>query len=286
MNTFFLFSATVLIWGTTWIAIALQLGPVPVLVSVFYRMGLAGVLMLGGLALFGRLRRPAQWRFVVVQAFCLFSFNFIAFYQATTLIPSGLVSVVFSLASIFNALNARIFFGERITLRVIAAGAIGAAGIVALFWHDLFTVLNGASLRGIAWAAAGTMLFSLGNMASRKNSLLGVPPVTANAWGLNIGAAALLVLILITGQEMVPPNGAPYWAALIYLAVFGSVAGFTTYLLLVQKIGSARAGYATVAFPVVALLISTLFEGFIWTPSAIIGLGLTALGNLVMFARR
>ncbi len=286
MNTVALFLATVLIWGTTWIAIAFQVGPVPVIVSIFYRFALAGLVMLAGLLLLGRLRFPAQWRFVLVQALCLFCFNFIGLYNAATLIPSGLVSVVFSLASIFNAVNARIFFGERITLRVLAAGLIGATGLVLLFWHDLFTGTGAASLRGIGWAAFGTMMFSFGNMASRRNTALGVPPVTANAWGMGIGAIALLGLILVTGQQIVPPDGARYWGALIYLAVIGSVVGFTTYLLLVQRIGSAKAGYATVVFPIVALVLSTLFEGFEWTPTAFAGVALALLGNVIMFARR
>ena len=54
-----LFAATVLIWGTTWIAIAMQVGPVPVLVSVFCRFAVAALVLLAGLALAGRLRRPA-----------------------------------------------------------------------------------------------------------------------------------------------------------------------------------------------------------------------------------
>ncbi|AFK56544.1 hypothetical protein TMO_b0536 (plasmid) [Tistrella mobilis KA081020-065] len=101
-----------------------------------------------------------------------------------------------------------------------------------------------------------------------------------------MGAVVLLILILATGQPVVLPEGMTSWAALIYLAVIGSVAGFTTYLLLVQKIGSARAGYATVVFPMVALLISTLFEGYQWTWTAAAGLCLIVFGNIVMFARR
>lgn len=286
MSTFLLFIATVLIWGTTWIAIAFQVGEVPVMVSIFYRFALAGILMLTGLMILGRLKFPKRWCFVVVQALCLFCFNFIGLYNATALIPSGLVSVIFSLASIFNAINARIFFGEVITFRVIGAGVIGATGLVLLFWHDLFTSLSAESLRGIAWAAFGTMMFSLGNMASRQNTVLGISPVTANAWGMGIGAIAILLLTLVTGQQIVPPQGITYWTALVYLALIGSVAGFTTYLLLVQRIGSAKAGYATVVFPVFALALSTLFEGFQWTSTAIAGIFLTLLGNVIMFARR
>ncbi|WP_353476236.1 DMT family transporter (plasmid) [Salipiger sp. H15] len=286
MNTPLLFAATVLIWGTTWIAIAAQVGEIPVTVSIFYRFALAGLLMLAGLAAFGRLRRPAAWRFVVVQALCLFCLNFVGLYSATRLIPSGLVSVIFSLASIFNAINARVFFGERISRQTVLAGTLGVGGLVLLFWHDLAVALDPATLRGIGWAVLGTAFFSWGNMASRQNARLGVTPVTANAWGMGIGALCLLGILLATRQPLGVPQGGGYWLALAYLAIVGSIAGFTAYLVLVGRIGSARAGYATVLFPIVALSASTIFEGYQWTPLAIAGLLLACLGNLVMFRAR
>jgi len=280
-----LYAATVLIWGTTWIAIAWQIGPVDIVVSVFYRFALACVVFLVGLALLGRLELPKQWRFVVLQALCLFSFNFLCFYQATSLIPSGLVSVIFSLATVLNAINARIFFGERVRPRAIAAGLIGAVGLVLLFWHDLTVSFDFSVIQGIGWAIAGTTFFSLGNMMSRKNSQHGVSPVIANAWGMGIGALVLLVIIALGGASLSLPSSSTYVWALIYLAVIGSVVGFSTYLMMVARLGSDRAAYATVLFPVVALLMSTIFEGYEWHATAIAGVALTIAGNLVMFAR-
>lgn len=285
LNSAVLFIVTVLIWGTSWIAIALQIGPVPISVSVFYRIALAAALLLLALAATRRLRIPAQWRFVVLQALCLFSLNFVALYNAAALIPSGLVSVVFSLASIFNALNARALFGEKITLRVLLAGCLGVSGLVLLFWNSLAVSFNPDTLRGVGWALLGTMIFSWGNMASRRNSASGTTPIIANAWGMGIGAGVLLALALVTRQQFVVPTDLTYLAALLYLAVFASVIGFTTYLMLVAQIGSAQAGYATVIFPIVALVISTFFEGYQWTATAVFGVALAFIGNLVMFGK-
>lgn len=285
MNTSFLFAATVLIWGTTWIAIAAQVGELAVTVSIFYRFALAGVVMLAGLAVLGRLRWPARWRFVVVQALCLFCFNFIGLYMATSLVPSGLVSVIFSLASILNAINARVFFGDPISGRTVLAGGLGVGGLTLLFWNDVTVAVDPATLSGIGWALLGTLFFSLGNMASRRNSMLGVTPITANAWGMAIGALCLLIIVTLTGQPLGLPERGSYWIALIYLAVIGSVIGFTTYLMLVGRIGSARAGYATVLFPIVALTASTILEDYRWTTLAALGVALACAGNVVMFRR-
>lgn len=281
-----LFLATVLIWGTTWIAIAFQLGPVPVLVAVFHRFALAAVLMLPALALLRQLTPVPlrQHRFILLQGICLFSLNFICFYNATRFIPSGLVSVIFSLATIYNAVNARLIFGDRVKPRALLATALGAAGLICLFAPELTGhEVSAEALKGIGLAALGTLFFSLGNMVSRRNSAAGIPPLTANAWGMGYGALILLAIIAATGTPLMAPEGGRYLWALIYLSVVGSIIGFTTYLMLVQRIGTGRAAYATVCFPVIALMASALWEGFIWTPLAVAGLALTLAGNAVMF---
>ena len=283
----FLFVSTVLIWGTTWFAIALQAGPVPVLVSVFYRFALAAILFLAGLAVTGRLKLPQreQHKWLFAQALCLFSLNFICFYTAAQYIPSGLESVIFSLATIFNALNARLFFGDKITRKVMLASVMGISGLILLFGRDILTDTGSEAVKGIALAGLGTLFFSFGNMVSRRNSQAGISPVTANAWGMGYGALILLGLVMATGTSMIAPSGLTYSAALLYLAVFGSIIGFTTYLVLVARIGSARAAYATVLFPIIALAISTLYEGYVWHWTAILGLILALSGNVIMFAR-
>lgn len=287
MQNAILFVATVVIWGTTWLGIAMQVGPVPVLTSIFYRFVAASLIFLTLLAVSGRLKVPsrADQPFVLLQALCLFCCNFICFYYATSYVPSGLVSVIFSLATVYNAVNARLIFGDRITGRTLVAGLLGVAGLALLFGRDIVVEINLDTAKGIALAALGTLSFSLGNMVSRRNSAAGLSPVTANAWGMTYGAVILLALVLVTGTPLVAPPDVRYVGALIYLAVFGSVVGFTTYLLLVARIGSSRAAYMTVLFPLIALTLSSLFEHYQWTLVSVVGLALTLIGNLVMFGK-
>lgn len=281
-----LFLSTVLIWGTTWIAIAFQVGPVPVPVSVFYRFALAGLILLAVLAAMRRLTIPKRrdQPFVLLQALCLFSCNFLCFYKAAAYVPSGLISVIFSLATVYNAVNARLFFGDRITPRALLAAGLGASGLLVLFGPDIFVSFDAETLKGVGLAALGTLFFSFGNMVSRRNSAAGLAPVTANAWGMTYGALILLALVALTGTPLIAPPDSRYVAALAYLAVIGSVIGFTTYLMLVAHIGSARAAYATVLFPIVALTLSSVFESYHWTLTSLIGLALTLAGNAVIFS--
>ena len=74
--------------------------------------------------------------------------------------------------------------------------------------------------------------------------------------------------------------------SLVYLAIGASVIAFASYLTLLRRIGAARAGYATVLFPIVALAISTLVEGYVWTPLAILGVALALAGNVLVLRRR
>lgn len=286
MTNALLFVTTVLLWGTTWIAIAFQVGPVPALVSVFYRFALAAALFFIVLAATGRLRAPSRRDapYILALALCLFSCNFLCFYNGARFIPSGLESVIFSLATVFNAVNARLFFGERITGRALAAGALGVAGVALMFARDLMVEVNLDVLKGIGLSVLGTTFFSLGNMVSRRNHAAGVPVEIANAWGMATGAALLLGAVAATGAPLAPAPDAAYVWSLLYLAIFGSVVGFTTYLALVARMGSAKAAYTTVLFPIVALLASTVFEGYVWTTPAVIGVALTLIGNVVMFA--
>ena len=285
----FLYLLTVLTWGSTWIAIKLQLGVVAIPVSIFYRFGLAAVLMMIGLALLGRLQRLDRRGHLLCmgQGLCLFCLNFLCFYSATQWISSGLVSVVFSAATIWNALNARLWFGTRIAPRVMLGGAFGLSGLVLLFWPEVAgQSASHETLLGLGLALLGTLCFSTGNMLSSAQQRAGIKPLTGNAYSMLYGSLVLLAGCVVTGQPFEFDTSPTYVGALLYLVVVGSIVGFTAYLTLVGRLGPARAAYCTVLFPVVALSISTFAEGYQWTLPAVIGLGLVMLGNLLVFARR
>ncbi|SDR78391.1 Threonine/homoserine efflux transporter RhtA [Halopseudomonas sabulinigri] len=283
-----LYVTTVLIWGTTWIAISMQSGSVSVLVSVFYRFALAAGLLLVVLMLFGRLRRLSRrdHGFCVLQGMCVFGFNFCCFYAANAYINSGLESVLFSLATVFNALNGVLFFRQRLTRRLLVANLLGFVGILSLFWHDLTgSSMSADVLLGIGLSLLGTYGFSLGNMISVRHQARGLDLLSTNAYAMGYGALVMLTLAWLTGASFGILWTPAYIGSLLYLALFGSVIGFAAYFALIGRIGAGPAAYATVMFPLIALGMSTLFEGYQWTGSAVLGLVLILLGNAVMFYR-
>ncbi|PWI33827.1 EamA family transporter [Vibrio albus] len=281
-----LYAITVLIWGTTWFAISLQTGNVPAMVSVFYRFTIASVLLLGVLKITGRLSKitARDHRFCLLQGMCVFCFNFLCFYSANRYINSGLESVLFSMSILFNAVNGMIFLKQKITRRFLIAGTFGIIGIVSLFWQDLqASNISSHILTGIGLSLLGTYGFSLGNIISARNQKQGIDVLSANAYAMFYGALTMIAIIFVSGTSFQIDTSISYLSALAYLAVFGSVVGFGTYFTLVGRIGTASAAYATVLFPLVALGVSTAYEGYVWTESAVLGLTLILLGNIVMF---
>jgi drug/metabolite transporter (DMT)-like permease len=89
----------------------------------------------------------------------------------------------------------------------------------------------------------------------------------------------MLVVAMLAGKPFSIDPSPVYLISLIYLALFGSVVAFGCYLTLVGRIGADRAAYATLLFPIIALIISTLFEGYHWSPPAVAGVVIILMGN-------
>lgn len=287
--TAFYYVLTVLIWGTSWIAIKNQLGVVPFEASIAYRFALAGVVLFLVLLLTHRLRPiPARHQpYVLLQALCLFSCNFVCFYIAARHVPSGIISVVFSSATILNLVNAFLLHGRRPAPRVLAGAGFGVAGITCLFWETVTGAeLSHATIAGLGLALLGTWFFSAGNFVSARNQSHGLPVASVNAWAMLYGAGIIALFAFARGVPFAFDPSPAYVGSLIHLAIPGSVIGFTTYLTVAHRLGPERAAYMTVLSPVVALSISVFFEGYRLTPVAGVGLVAVLLGNVLVLAKR
>lgn len=289
-----LFATVVFCWGFTWYAIALQLGSVAPEVSILWRFLLAAAVFWAGLAVTGRLRRarPRQHLWFAAMGLTLFGLNFLLVYGATLYVASGIVSVVFTLSTVFNAFNQWLFLGRRPSPRVLLGGLLGTGGVGLLFGEAFLHVAVGSEAAlGVALVLLGTYVFSLGNLVSLRVTGPGAGPgagidlPNAIARGMTWGALFLALFALARGSDFVVEWTPVYLLSLLYLAVPGSVVAFLAYLSLLRRVGADRAAYATVLFPVVALTVSTVFEGYLWTPWSLAGLPLVLLGNLVIFAR-
>ncbi len=288
-----LYGTTVLIWGSSWLAITFQLGSVAPSWSVAWRFLLAAAILFAIRAL--RERRPLPGirlqAGMALQGALLFSVNYYLFYLAIGFIPSGLTAVVFSLIQVMNTVFAALFFGYPIRARVVVGGLVGITGLSLIFLPALTdTAFDAGTVIGLLLSLAATASASLGNMAAMANQRRGLSVTESNTFGMAYGAAlttvfALAHFVILNGPAPSFDFSPAYVLSLLHLTLLASIVGFWAYLTLLNRIGPDRAAYATILFPVVALGLSTAFEGYQWTLSAATGVVLVLAGNLIVMTR-
>lgn len=281
------FLLVALIWGSTWLVIRDQVGHVPPSWSVTYRFILAAV----GMAMLAAAKREPLWLDARGQVLALaigvtqFALNFQFVYRAEQHLTSGIVAVLFALLLVPNALLARLFLGQPVTRRFLAGSAVAIGGIALLLWHE-FRVAppEGRVGLGIALTFAGILCASTANIVQSAGPARHYPMTALLAWAIAWGALAdVAIAWTLAGPPQIEWR-AGYFAGIAYLAIIGSVVTFPLYFGLLRTLGAGRAAYNGVLVPVIAMLLSTLFEGYRWTPVAASGAAL-ALTGLVLALR-
>ncbi len=288
MHHLTLYGITVLIWGSTWLAITFQLGNVPVIASVAYRFSLAAVLLLA----WCRWRRLALPHGVVNQAwlalmgFC-YSINYLLVYHTESYLSSGLVAVGLSSTLIFNLVLARLFFNIPLTRDLLLGLSLGLIGVVLVFWPEFNRSFRAAhDYTGLISCLIAALAAACANMIALRNQKAGIDTLPMNANWMAWMGIFVLAYGAINRVEFTFDWSLTYIGSMLYLIVFGSIIAFASYLTLLKRIGAERASYVSVLTPIVALALSTLFEGFKWETISLVGVVLTIVGNVLVIQRR
>lgn len=280
-----LYGGTILAWGFSWIAMRYQVGPVAPEVSVMWRFAIAAPIMLAIAVLRGEsLRFPlADHARMVALGATLFSTNFVLFYSAAAHLTSGLLSVVFSLAPIFNIVLGVMLFGARASRRVVAGAVLGAIGVAGLFYPEIAGAhFDRAAGIGLLLCVLGTLSFCAGNVASASLQNRGGAVFATTGCAMLYGTLIMAIYAGLRGSNFTIETTPSYLGGLIFLALMSSVVAFACYLTLLGRVGAARASYMTVLLPVVALGVSTVLEAYVWTWPAALGLFAVLAGNVLV----
>jgi drug/metabolite transporter (DMT)-like permease len=277
-----------LIWGSTWLVIKDQLGEVPPTWSVTYRFAIAGAAMFvtawasGAPLRLGRTGHLLAASLGVPQF--VLNFNFV--YAAEHYITSGLVAVVFALLLVPNSALAWLFFRHRVSGRFLAGSAVALAGVALLFVQEMriSPVPTRAILIGIGLTLLGVVSASVANVMQVAEALRTRPITSILAWAMAYGVIANAALAWATQGPPTIEYRIGYWAGLIYLGLFASALAFSLYFRIIRAIGPAQAAYSSVLVPVIAMALSTAFEGYRWSVLAAGG-GVLALVGLVIALR-
>ena len=284
------FAIVTLIWGSTWIVIKGQLGTVPPSWSVTYRFLVAGVVMLiYALARRDSLRLDARGLgFAAVLGLLQFSLNFNFVYRAEEHITSGLVAVVFALLLIPNALLGRLFLGQRLGRQLLVGCAVAMAGVALLFVHQARSDPNGPteSLIGIGLTLLGVLSASGANILQGTATARRYPMAAMLGVAMLLGAAFNAAFAFsVSGPPVIDLRPA-YLGGVLYLGVVASAIAFTLYFGVLRVIGAAKAAYSSVIVPVIAMFISTLFEGYRWSLLPAAGAALAMAGLVIALRAR
>lgn len=280
-----LFTACVLIWGTTWLAITFQLGRVAPEASVAYRFLVASLMIFAyclarGLKLRYRLREHA-W--LALFGVLMFGVSYIFVYYAGEHVVSGLVAVGYSASPLLGMLGVRIFFGTPMTWKLAAGSTLGILGITLVFLPEFGRMRSGGDTTlGAAYTAAAVVLSALGSVVAQRNQRAKLPLWQSMAWGMLYGSLFSFAVTLASGKPFGFEPTAPYVLSLLYLAILGSIVAFAGYFTLLERVGAARAGYIGVMTPIVALVISAAFEGFRWQVLTLAGIAISVAGNALI----
>jgi drug/metabolite transporter (DMT)-like permease len=223
-------------------------------------------------------RREHVWLAALGATF--FGLNYVAVYWAERFVASGLVAVIFSTIVFMSPVGMRAFFGEALTVRMLAAAGMGVTGVALLFLPELSAASHGGSAAlGIGIAFLATVFATFGNLIAVRNHRAGLPTLPSTAGGMLYGSLVAFAFAMATGAPWTFERTAGYVLSLAYLALFGSVFAFGAYLTLLGRVGAGPASFVGVATPVIALVLSTLFEGYRWTWVSAAGLVLAVVGN-------
>jgi drug/metabolite transporter (DMT)-like permease len=275
------FLLTGTIWGSTWFVITGQIEGVPAAWAVFYRFLLATPALFALAMVMGnrlRLNRPEHLLALGV-GIAQFSGNFLFVYNAEKHITSGIVAVMFALLMVPNALFARVFIGERVQGGFLGGSLVAIVGVALLLAHEWNAApLGGNVALGIVLAIGGMLAASIANVVQANPTGRAVPMVSLLAWAMLYGTIFDLGFAAVTVGPPPVPQGWQFWAGTAYLAIIGSVVTFPLHYNLVREIGAGRTAYNGIVTVCVAMLLSTVFEGFQWTALAAGGMALALLG--------
>ena len=288
-SNFFLFLSALLFWSATWSIIGLtqvniDLDPS---VSVFTRFILAGFIILIYVAITKRklIFSLRDHVYFFILGIFLYSGNYIFFYNSNVYLPSNIPATVFCLLTIFNILGEKFLFKKPITTMTLLGAILGISGILIIFFNDFISFnLNSGTTIGLMFALLATLSASAGNLIAIYNKRnFSIPLLQNVAFAMIYGALVALLVSFIKGSEFyIPITNVSYILGQIYLIIFGSIISFLCYIKFIENTSASTGGYIGVIMPILALIISMIFEDVKPDIYFLTGLPIALLGLLLI----
>lgn len=233
-----------------------------------------------------------NWLGVLSQGIFFFSLGFILFYYSTIYIPSGISALLLALSAVISCIIAALFLSQPVS-RLRAIGIlIAVTGVAILFLPEVGTLFvahpgaGGLSIKGLVIGCMAALSTAVGTVFGARNQAHGIPIPVCMAWGAAVGAAASVAAWAINPEPVSITVSLSYVFGLAYLSLFASCVAFFLYFDLVHRIGPGSATSVLATVPLIAIIVSILFEGLQISWQILVG-GLTIIaGNSIVLTSR
>ncbi len=275
-----------LIWGSTWLVIRTGLDDLPPLTSAAARFALASVVMIAITPLLRRReggQAPPTWIWITVGTLN-FGVSYGIVYTAETVLPSGLVSVLWSVFPLLVAVSGHCFLpGERLRARHWVGFVIGFLGIALLFQTDVRSVGPEAVPMALLLLLSPTLCVI--GQTLLKRYAAGASSVVMNRNAMCVGTAILLLAGLSRESQSSADWTTSAILSIVYLSICGTVVTFSLYFWLLRYAPAHRLSLIAYVTPAIALALGWVFGGEPITAYTLAGTA-TILAGVVLVVRR
>jgi drug/metabolite transporter (DMT)-like permease len=253
------------VWGSTFLAIRVGVQEVPPLLLAALRFFMAGgVLYLWMLAKGTPSPTVREWAGATFLGAIIFVMDYGCLFWAEQRVPSGIAAVILATIPVFITLmEILILRTQRVSARLAVALLVGIGGVAVLMNRSGSAGEQPISRAGAAALVFAAISWSLATILTRKVTLPASKPMSSAAQMLS-GGVQLLVVSALFGEFRGFQAGAvslQAWAALAYLIVAGSIAGFTAYVWLLHYESPTKVGTYAYVNPVVAVALGYFLGG-------------------------
>jgi drug/metabolite transporter (DMT)-like permease len=276
-----------LIWGSTWLVIKSGLRDLPPFTSAGVRFAIAALIMIGVASVLGRREggeKPPVWLWIV-QGTASFAMSYGIVYYTETILPSGLVSLLFGVYPMLQALAGHFFLDEERLMPYQWIGfGVGLLGLILLFRTDLQSFGPEGIPTGLLLMLSPISVVIGTTLVKRFGG--GVNSTLLNRNGMFVGAALLLGVAFALERDAVVTWTPAAIASVLYLAIMGTVVTFSLFFWLLRSVPAHKMALIAYVTPAIALFLGWAFADepvTVWTLS---GAACVLSGVLLVVHRR
>lgn len=275
-----------LVWGGSFILVAVALEALPPLTVVAARMTIGALgLWIVVFALSPPMPHDRRtWRDLIVMCVLNNALPFSLSVTGQLWIPAGLTGVLSATTPVFGVIAAHLLTpDERLTRGRLGGVALGLLGVVVLLGPRALAG-TGSELLGCFLVLAAAASYAAAGLWGRR--LRHLPPLAAATGQATCSMALLLPLALVVDRPWtLPAPPAEVWASLVALGLLCTVFAYVLFFVILRRAGGSNVMLVTLMVPVSATVLGVLVLGEAVTPEQLAGMALVGLGLVAIDGR-